>query len=547
MPYVNDLRTRTQASQRTNSGACHPRICVLVPTVQRRRSTPKDKRPGWQALFSERMHATTPRFGREGCYDASRAEQAIVVEGESSMNASDFAIGRRRRAIPRWGALCACLVATLILSGCKAKCRPGQLLRNGLCTTARDSGADANDESPVAADGGDSTTNPITEAKAQAMRTPDAGSTRDSSLDTPTNEKAGRDGGMPDEMMESRSKAPTCGNGIREGAELCDGSDCVTECGGDNACITAQLKGAAETCDARCESSEVSTCESGDGCCPSGCDHGTDSDCSPSCGDGVLTGNETCEPGSQEHLCPTAVDCDDGDPCTDDMVTGSAEQCSAKCAHAALTRIPITCDDGDPCTDDTLVESRTECSYECRFSSPRQRSGSCEDSNPCTDDTPVMSADRCEYMCPHSPAPVGTDCGGGRSCMNGRCEAPPARCGDGVQQGTEECDDGSATWECDRNCRERNFYVACATGSDCADAQSCVSGACVSECGFVDGQLVSCPGGVLPEPALEIGCYVVQEGRGYCRPSCTEDGQCPYRMRCVAPATSDSYGTCFPG
>jgi hypothetical protein len=59
----------------------------------------------------------------------------------------------------------------------------------------------------------------------------------------------------------------------------------------------------------------------------------------------VLSGTETCEPGSSEHPCVSLETCNDGDPCTEDMLTGSAQQCSAKCAHSPLTRMPIRCDD----------------------------------------------------------------------------------------------------------------------------------------------------------------------------------------------------------
>jgi hypothetical protein len=90
---------------------------------------------------------------------------------------------------------------------------------------------------------------------------------------------------------------------VRERTEICDGDDCETQadCKSDNACIVSQLQGSTKTCDAECTTTEIEACKSGDGCCPDGCDHGTDDDCSPSCGDGVLTGTETCEPGSSAN------------------------------------------------------------------------------------------------------------------------------------------------------------------------------------------------------------------------------------------------------
>lgn len=77
------------------------------------------------------------------------------------------------------------------------------------------------------------------------------------------------------------SIAPVCGNGVVEGDERCDG-DCPTSCP-DTTCATRTLVGSASSCDARCQSSPVTACTSGDGCCPSGCSLPGDSDCSLDC------------------------------------------------------------------------------------------------------------------------------------------------------------------------------------------------------------------------------------------------------------------------
>jgi hypothetical protein len=252
---------------------------------------------------------------------------------------------------------------------------------------------------------------------------------------------------------------PVCGDGVRDGAELCDGSDCPTKCGAPtSACLPLMLQGAAKTCDAQCVPVEITMCSNGDGCCPMGCTYANDKDCSQTCGDGVVSGVEKCEPGSTDHPCPTARDCDDGNVCTEDRVTGAG--CSAECTHTTMMRAAMSCDDGNPCTDDTMIESKTACSYECTHSTPKTPTGSCVDTDPCTDDTPVMSKTTCAYECPHhkqqpkaascddgnpctddkqmlsktscayecaqTPAAAGTSCGDGRSCTaDGMCTAPP--------------------------------------------------------------------------------------------------------------------------
>lgn len=223
----------------------------------------------------------------------------------------------------------------------------------------------------------------------------------------------------------------------------------------------------------------------------------------------------------------------------------STDACEYTCKSSPPRTRTGSCVDSDPCTDDTPIPSATSCEYTCPHTERDPAANSCDDGNPCTTNSRELSTTACEYVCEYQPVANGRDCGNGRMCMDGSCEAPPARCGDGVQQGSEECDSGAETWECDRTCRRRNLYIACSTTSDCSTGQSCTDGACVSECGYVDGTLIGCPGGVLPAPALEIACYVVQNNRGHCRPSCTSDAQCPSRMRCI-PATNGAYGTCFP-
>jgi hypothetical protein len=72
---------------------------------------------------------------------------------------------------------------------------------------------------------------------------------------------------------------PVCGNGVVEGNEICDGN-CPTSCPDDgNACTTEALVGSAATCDAACSSSMITTCVTGDGCCPAGCSAAQDFDC----------------------------------------------------------------------------------------------------------------------------------------------------------------------------------------------------------------------------------------------------------------------------
>jgi hypothetical protein len=421
-------------------------------------------------------------------------------------------------------------------------------------------------------------------------------------------EATGIDAGMDGATSSAGDKGEAtqaCGNGMREGEELCDGADCPTRCTSTSACVKVELEGSAENCNAKCVTAEITECSAAalDGCCPSGCNYGSDMDCSQECGDGVLSDPETCEPGSAGHPCPTVRECEDGDPCTEDKVTGSAEQCSAECAHSPLMRTVVVCDDDDPCTEDSMVESAAACVYECAYNRSRPEPGNCADNDPCTDDTPVMSTSRCAYECPHTrsrpepgncadtdpctddtpvmsttkcafecphtrrqptaascndnnpctddtptmsttscayecphrPVTAGTPCGSGRMCSaDGECEEPPARCGDGTKQGTEECDDGRETWECDIACHRTRMYTACGSTADCRNGQGCVGGACTAVCTLGPSGF-TCPSDAIPESSLGVVCSLEGEDttQGYCRPRCRSTSDCPKGLACA--------------
>ena len=124
----------------------------------------------------------------------------------------------------------------------------------------------------------------------------------------------------------------TCGNGIVEDGELCDG-DCPSSCSDNNACTTDSLIGSPETCDAVCQFSELLVCISGDGCCPSGCDSTQDNDCQATCGNGIVEDSEFCDHGSfntdawsLESGCN--IDCSRTSPhCGDGIIQSEFETC----------------------------------------------------------------------------------------------------------------------------------------------------------------------------------------------------------------------------
>ncbi len=126
---------------------------------------------------------------------------------------------------------------------------------------------------------------------------------------------------------------PLCGNGQIDENETCDPKDtCPKSCDDSNACTEDLMTGSASNCNVACSHEIISACLDSDGCCPAGCNAAGDPDCSPTCGDGHVDENETCDP---QNTCPTG--CDDSDDCTEDLMTGSAANCNVACSHGEIT------------------------------------------------------------------------------------------------------------------------------------------------------------------------------------------------------------------
>ena len=237
-----------------------------------------------------------------------------------------------------------------------------------------------------------------------------------------------------------------CGNGTVESGETCDPiASCPTaaSCKASNACLRAVLEGAAESCSVRCRMESIVQCVSGDGCCPAGCSRASDSDCSPSCGDGVvsLSAGELCEPRSTTQPCPTT--CDDKNSCTLDFLTGSASNCNAAC-----TEIPVLLpSNGDGCcplgananTDrdcqpicgNGVREAGETCDGNCP---------SCNDNDPCTRD--LAGGTRCNPTCMHqaiTAAAAGDGCCPRGADANSDNDCRPVG-GNGRKEAGEDCD-----------------------------------------------------------------------------------------------------------
>lgn len=165
---------------------------------------------------------------------------------------------------------------------------------------------------------------------------------------------------------------PVCGNGVREGDEVCDG-DCPTSCSGGTGCNREVLRGTAGTCTATCEPIVVRTLQDGDQCCPDGANANSDSDCQPRCGNGVREGSEICD-----GDCPSSCSVSAG--CNREMLVGSAGQCSAECVAISITA-PVAGDKCCPAGVDINLDA--DC-RQARYNICEQESSQCPSDERCS-------------------------------------------------------------------------------------------------------------------------------------------------------------------
>ena len=285
-----------------------------------------------------------------------------------------------------------------------------------------------------------------------------------------------------------------CGNGNVDPGETCDSAiesgdgACPSACEDDgNACTQQNFFGAPLDCDARCASFVIINCIDDDGCCPEGCSPSNDLDCSQNCNNGVVDEGESCDP---PDTCPTEADCDDGDACTVDTLTGSASNCSAQCSNAQITECVnddgccapgCTLEDDNDCEStcgDAQVTGQETCdnAIETGMDGACPDEAACNDNDACTTDTLEGDAAFCNARCMNAAV---TACVDDDGCCPATCTPDndndcDAVCDNGTIETGETCDPiASCPTACDDN-------DACTTDTLMGSAQMCTA-----ECSFV--------------------------------------------------------------
>lgn len=294
----------------------------------------------------------------------------------------------------------------------------------------------------------------------------------------------------------------SCGNGILESQEKCDtaieagqAGACPTKCDDGNTCsVDTLLNGGG--CGAVCHFVPIFGCAADDGCCPSGCNSNNDSDCSPTCGNGIVENSELCDTkiaAGQAGACPTIATCNDKKVCTSDSVL-NASTCGALCLNSAIQ----TCGPSEGCCPTGCnANNDSDCSPTCgngaleknELCDTKIAAGqagacpaltSCNDGKACTLDS-VLNAGTCAAQCNNS---VITKCSQAEDgCCPTGCNAnndgdcSPV-CGNSALEYPELCDTKIAAGQAG----------SCPTIATCNDGKACTKdsvlnpGTCAAEC-----------------------------------------------------------------
>lgn len=362
---------------------------------------------------------------------------------------------------------------------------------------------------------------------------------------------------------------PACNDGKVDLGETCDPlSTCPTDCPPVGCQLRALDNGG--TCTAICDNTAVqTTCLNGDGCCPTSCSAKNDSDCTATCGNGIVEQGETCD-----GNCPTSctnvgcetrtVQIDNMNPCTAHCV--DAQKPISQCNATADQCCPSGCNvANDPdcglgvCGNGTVDNGET---CDPGLNSPKPCPTSCAPQNGCSIQT-LQNPGTCMASCQSSTI---TTCSNKDGCCAAGCNALndsdcTAVCGNGVVEPGEDCDGNCPTscpsqgcqeytlvnnGACKITCKKGDVQTSCINNDQCCPAQCTgmndtdCAGTTPSQCGdgvveppeTCDGNCVACntPKACFKDTGAAKTCNLTCDVPIETCSGSTFDGCCPYAM-----------------
>jgi hypothetical protein len=350
--------------------------------------------------------------------------------------------------------------------------------------------------------------------------------------------------------------------------ESCNGLD--DDCDGDVDEPTAQGGDLVNLCDDD-NPCTVDTCLGPDGCQQKNLEAGECID-----GDACTIGDH-CE----EGVCMgTPIDCDDGDPCTDDACDGlggcqyednaadcdDGNECTVadECDQGQCTGFAMQCDclvdeDCDPFEDDDICNGTLYCDteslpYQCRVAG--ETVVECE---PLADEVAKCNTNSCNSTsgeCEAQPVPDGVICDDNdpcivaEKCMGGSCQGgQPVNCNDGNPCTDDGCEapGGCTNITNDESCEDGDVCTAgdlcqdgiCKAGQpvNCDDASPCTADSCVPATGCLhaptegacdDGNLCTSGDHCIDGECLYEAVVLCDDNNVCTSDSCDPVGGCSY-------------------
>jgi alpha-tubulin suppressor-like RCC1 family protein len=212
-------------------------------------------------------------------------------------------------------------------------------------------------------------------------------------------------------------------------------------------------------------------------------------DDSLTCGD-----DDPCTTAEQCHTgtCVSQLaDCDDGNPCTEDLCLAGVG-----CCPSPIPFLP--CDDGDPCT----------WGDKCKEGACAGTLVSCSDKNPCTADLCVPGAG-CIHSAAEGPCDDGNLCTTD-SCVAGKCVGAAIDCADDLPCSKDACDKWTG--------------LCTHTPPSCDDGNPCTIDLCNAKTQACEHYLQPCPDD--SNPCTIDSCDVATGECHYVSVNCDDDNAC---------------------
>ena len=318
----------------------------------------------------------------------------------------------------------------------------------------------------------------------------------------------------------------------------------VQDCNDGNACTSDSCSGGS------CVYTPITSCTSGDGCCPSGCNSINDNDCSVNCGNGICESGENCGNCLADCSCPSGEiccsgscttppcslnsDCNDYNSCTTD-ICNSAGTCSASCSNTQI----VSCINNDGCCPSGCNSiNDNDCSVNCG-------NGICESGENCGNclvDCPCPSGEICcSGSCTTPPCSLNSDCNDYNSCTTDICNSAGTCSASCSNTQIVSCinNDGCCPSGCN-SINDNDCSVNCGNGI-CESGENC--GNCLVDCPCPSGEICCSGSCTTPPCSLNSDCNDynscttdICNSAGTCSASCSNnpitscinnDGCCP--------------------